>query len=111
MNSNITIDSKLSDIINTASKYNCITRVGVFGSYARGDFKEASDVNLLYDYDETSVDSKEELLEYIEYVDMLVRHTLHASKADFVWYRDVLNSKNTQFKKSVLNKVLWIFIR
>ncbi|MCL2772731.1 MAG: nucleotidyltransferase domain-containing protein [Oscillospiraceae bacterium] len=109
MNTNITIDKKLKDIINAASDYKCIRHIGIFGSYARGDFREASDVNLLYDYDDTDVESRDELLEYIEYVDMFVRHELHASKADFIWYKDLIKSKNAQFKKAVLDEVIWIY--
>lgn len=37
-------------IINTMKPYNP-TKIGIFGSYARGENTEDSDIDILYDYD------------------------------------------------------------
>ena len=108
MNSNPAIDERILDVIKSASKYKCIRRIGVIGSYARGEVRETSDLDLLYDYDETAVNSTDEILGYVEEVDMLTKNIINVPKVDFVWYKGVIESKNMKFKESVLNDVIWV---
>ena len=48
------LDRNIVKAIELASKYPIISRVGVFGSYARGEQTESSDIDILFDY--TSID-------------------------------------------------------
>lgn len=48
------IDKKVSDTLMLAVKYPTIKRVGIFGSYARGTYNQESDIDLIYDYDDSA---------------------------------------------------------
>jgi predicted nucleotidyltransferase len=109
MNSNLTIDGKIIDVIKSASRYKCIRRIGIFGSYARGDAKDTSDLDLLYDYDETAENSTDEVLGYVEAVDELIKETISVKKVDYVWYKGVMESKNAKFREAVLRDVIWVY--
>jgi len=105
------IDKNLTDTILLAEKYPTIKRVGVFGSYARGTVRRDSDVDLLYDYDDSKNQSTDELLEYIEEInDSLMAYT-KASKIDYVWYKGVMESNNSAFRDAVLKDVVWLYNR
>ena len=103
------IDKNIIEIISLASKYPSIKRVGIFGSYARGDQKKGSDIDILYDYDEADEQSTDDLLGYIEEIhDILLKFT-QAAKIDYVWYKGLIDSDNNIFKNKVLNDVAWIY--
>lgn len=102
-------DKDSFDIINLAAKYPSIKRVGIFGSYARGDNDCGSDLDLIYDYDEEHQNSTDELLDFIEEVDVLLKQSFNVLKVDYVWYKGVLMSDNAEFRESVLNDVIWIY--
>ena len=109
MNSNLMLHSKILEAIQSASKYKCIRKIGVFGSYARGDYREASDLDLLYDYDETADNSTDEILEYVETVDAATKGISNMTKVDFVWYKGMIESKNAKFREAVLTDVIWLY--
>lgn len=109
--STATFNKNIIDAINLASKYPAIKRVGIFGSYARGDYDHTSDIDLLYDYDQTSENSTDELLEYVEEIDDIIKTFLKVPKIDYVWYDGVIKSENRKFKEAVLNDVIWIYER
>ena len=59
----------ICNAIKEANKYPYIVRVGLFGSYARGDTHEKSDVDILIDYDSSSdafVDDLDNFMEDFE---------------------------------------------
>lgn len=103
------IDDRITDVINSASKYNSIKRVGIFGYcegnelYALGSFSETGGLGLIYDYDETGEGSTEELLDYIESVDIVVRHILSVPNIRYVCYSKTAVTENT------VNDVTWIY--
>jgi len=103
------LHNEILDVIKSASRYKCIRKIGIFGSYARGDYRDTSDLDLLYDYDETAADSADEILKYVETVDAAAKNTANMEKVDFVWYKGLIESKNVKFKEAVLNDVIWIY--
>jgi len=109
MNPKAAIANGVTDILNFASQYKSIKRIGIFGSCGVNGHKETNGLNVLYDYDETNADSKDELLEYIEDVDMFVRHIIHVQKTGFISYKDLIDSKNAEFKEFALNTVIWVY--
>ena len=103
------IDVKIIKTLALASKYPSIKRVGVFGSYARGEIKSDSDIDLLYDYDDTLEQSTDDILGFIEEInDKLLRLT-QAPKVDYVWYKGVIESDDTEFRNAVLHDVAWLY--
>ena len=103
------IDKKIIKIISLASKYPSIKRVGIIGSYARGEQKKDSDIDLLYDYDEAEELSTDDILGYIEEIHDTLLEITQATKIDYVWYKGVIESDNIIFKNKILNDVKWVY--
>lgn len=105
----INSNNKLIDIINLAEKYPTIKRVGVFGSFARGDGDANSDIDLIYDYDGDFDQRTDELLDYVDEIDAKIKTVTGVGKVDYVWYEGVLKSTNEKFKQAVLRDVVWVY--
>jgi len=94
-------------IIERASKYPVINRVGIFGSYARGEQTESSDIDILYDYDKTNADY---ILDILDYGDELLEELGKINiEVDYVSYKGVINSYNNSIKNNILSEVVWIY--
>jgi len=104
-----TIDSRIIEIISSASKYPSIKRIGIFGSYVRGNIKHDSDMDLLYDYDDTKNQSTDELLGYIEEINDDLINYAKVSKVDYIWYKGLIESNNSIFRDNVLKEVIWAY--
>jgi len=100
----MTINNIEALISKAAVKYPTINRIGVFGSYARGDYEAGSDVDILYDYDYNNEDSTDELLSFVE--DFL--EMVKPLEADFVWEKNLLK-RDDDFKRNVLKDLVWIY--
>lgn len=103
------IDKKISDILMLAAKYPTIKRVGIFGSYARNDTNKESDIDLIYDYDDSKEQSTDELLGYVEEIDGILKEYTSVPKIDYVWYKGVMESENKRLYQNILNDVIWIY--
>ena len=99
------IDSHVVNVIQQAAKYPSIVRMGVFGSYARGDQTQESDIDIIYDYDATMID---DMLDCIEEID-----SRFEKKIDFVAYyllfRKNMDEYDVSFRDNVLREVVWIY--
>ena len=96
---------EISDIVtSTVSKYPCIIRIGIFGSYARGDFDTTSDIDILYDYNSDMDDFDEQVLDFVG--DILER--IKPMKADFVCFENIVKRED-DFKRNVLDDVRWLY--
>jgi len=93
--------------IELASKYPIISRVGVFGSYARGEETKNSDIDILFDY--TSIDENS-VLEILDYQDELSKEFEKLNlEFDYVSYKGVIDSKDNKSKKRILSEVVWLY--
>ncbi|MCL2159423.1 MAG: nucleotidyltransferase domain-containing protein [Oscillospiraceae bacterium] len=106
---NSTMDKGIIDIISLAAKYPTIKRIGIFGSYIRADTHSDSDIDLLYDYDDTKNQSTDELLGYIEEINDDLINYAKVPKIDYVWYRGLVESDNFAFRDAVLSEVVWAY--
>jgi len=101
------MDSNLVNAINQAANYPSIIRMGVFGSYARGDQTQDSDIDIIYDYDDTMMD---DMLDCIEAINDRVQ-----KKIDFVAYyllfRKNMDKYDINFRDNVLKDVVWVYDR
>lgn len=100
------IMEKVKDtVLRHAPKYPCISKIGVFGSCARGDFEDSDDVDLLYDYDYSVADATQQFLSFVE--EFLV--AVKPIDADFIFIEDLLHSNDEEFKKNVMHDIVWIY--
>jgi predicted nucleotidyltransferase len=100
------ISDKLRETITLAQKYPAISRVGIFGSYARGEQTKDSDIDILYDYDITE-DCDLDILDYGEELEQ----EFSKQKIDFhyVSYKGVENSGDNEIKTTILQEVIWVY--
>lgn len=96
-------DSKIIEAINLASEFPHIKRVGIFGSYARGEQTNTSDIDILFDYESTEDDS---FLDDIDNYFEVLQNNI--GKIDFIPYKGLTNS-NEKVKNSIINDVVWIY--
>jgi len=99
------MDDNLINAIKQAANYPSIIRMGVFGSYARGDQTQDSDIDIVYDYDDTMMD---DMLDCIEDINERVK-----KKIDFVAYyllfRKNMDAYDINFRDNVLREVIWVY--
>ena len=105
----MTNNSNIVDIIGLASKYPVISRVGVFGSYARGEQTETSDIDILYDYDRINEDY---VLDILAYAEELADKFEHLNiDFDYVSYKGVIDSSNSKIQNRIMHDVVWMYER
>ena len=99
------IANEVIDAIQLSANYPSILKMGVFGSYARGEQNQDSDVDILYDYDESMVDDMLDCVDAIcdrigRKVDFVAHHALFKSNMD---------SYDLSFQNRVLSEVVWVY--
>ena len=101
------INKNIISVIMCAYKYPVISRVGVFGSYARGEQTSKSDIDILYDY--ISMD-EEAVLDILDYGDELSKELSKLDlEVDYKSYKGVVKSNNERIKNNILNDIIWIY--
>ena len=107
------IDKNIINSIAKAAQYNGVKRIGIFGSYARCEQTNDSDIDILFDYyykneHDNGID---DTLEYLDDLEEDLKKYVGGEKIDFVSYRGVIKSDNEYLKKNILNEVIWIYER
>jgi len=107
------IDANIINSISKAAHYNGVKRIGIFGSYARGEQTKDSDIDILFDYYyknqyDNGIDNT---LEYLDDLEEDLRKYIGDKKIDFVSYRGVIKSDNEYLKDNILNEVIWLYER
>lgn len=109
----LVIDKSISDCIQKASQYQGVSRIGVFGSFARAEQSDESDIDILYDY--YYVDNNDNgISDTFEFLDVLendLRRFLGNKKIDFVSYHAVVDSDDTTTKQNILDGVVWVYVK
>ncbi|MDR1705940.1 MAG: nucleotidyltransferase domain-containing protein [Clostridiales bacterium] len=94
-------------IIEGASKYPTVTRVGVFGSYARGEQTTDSDIDIIYDYSDINPDNITEILDYGD--ELITGFREIKINVDFVSLPSIMQSINRITRKNILDEVVWVY--
>ena len=107
------ISNSITECIQRAKHYKGVSRIGVFGSFARAEQTEESDIDILYDYhyvdsDDNGIDNTFEFLDVLEND---LGKLLDNRVIDFTSYKGLLDSKNDILKENVLRDVIWVFDR
>ncbi|MCL2616479.1 MAG: nucleotidyltransferase domain-containing protein [Defluviitaleaceae bacterium] len=103
------LDQNIIEIIELASKYPVINRVGVFGSYVRNEQTKGSDIDILFDYTSVNEDSVLEILDYGE--ELSIEFKKINLDFDYVSYKGVVDSNNKKVKENILSEVVWVYER
>ena len=106
------LDDTIKNIITLAKKYPVISRVGVFGSYARGEQTADSDIDVLFDYNKANDDDTDFVLDILNYADELSKEFGKMNlNLDCVSYKGVMRSTDNKVRESIISSVMWIYNR
>ena len=106
------LDSRIENIIVLAAKYPVISRVGVFGSYARGEQTAESDIDILFDYIKADDNDEDYVLDILDYGDELSQEFEKLNlKFDYVSYKGVTDSSDIKTRDNILSEVIWVYKR
>ena len=112
------IDENIVRFISDAANYSGVKRIGVFGSYARGEQKEGtgSDIDILYDYNYLSVDDNgiDNTFDFLDVLEANLKKFSGINKIDFVSYGAIFNvykpdEYDIAFRDSVFKDVIWLY--
>ena len=105
------IDKAISDCIAKASAYKGIARIGVFGSFARQEATEDSDIDILYEYHYIDNDNNgiSDMFKFMEVLEADMSEYLGNRKIDFVSYHAIENSDDSDLKQNIMRDVVWIY--
>jgi hypothetical protein len=110
---NPTIDENIIRCILKAKQFNGVFRIGVFGSFARAEQTEDSDIDILYDYYYKD-DNENGITDTFLFLDVLendLQKLYDNRKIDFTSYHGLLDSENDALKQGILKDVIWIYDR
>ena len=95
----------IHETFNLASYYPSIKKLGVFGSYSRGDEHENSDIDILIEYDESVDDYIYNIGRFMEDIEQKI-----SMKIDYVTLNGLMKSSDPTFIEHVLRDVKWLYI-
>jgi len=90
--------------MSNARQYPYITKIGVFGSYARSEQSDTSDLDILLDYDNSSDDFLDNLDDFMEDMELVFK-----GKIDYVTIPGLMGSDDENFRRNVLRDVKWVY--
>ena len=100
-------NDEILNVINLAKKYPIIIKVGIYGSYARGEQIEASDIDVLFDYDNSDEDFIYDVMKYINEVsDEFKKLNVNT---DINSYRGLMGQNNGRLRKNILKDLVWLY--
>lgn len=103
----LTLEQIETLVTDVASECSCITRVGLYGSYARGEQHENSDVDLLYVCDNDAPDAERQVEKFMTDVRSACKG-FGIKKVDLLSV-DVLYRSRERFRKEVFSTVRWLY--
>ena len=94
----------IKSVIGAAVKYPAISRVGVFGSYARGEQTDNSDIDILYDYEKHDDDYIFDVLNYGD--ELISAFDIMGIEIDFVSFKGLTGSS---MRNDIIDDVVWLY--
>jgi len=104
------VDEKIKNIIFLAAKYPIISRVGVFGSYARGEQTADSDLDIMFDYNKAGDGDTDFVLDILNYGGELQDELEKIDiDLDYVSYKGLMDSNDSRTRENILSDLRWVY--
>lgn len=107
------IDKEMLDIFLKAQQYKGVKRIGIFGSYARNEQTNASDMDVLFEYyyNDDSDNGIDDMLCCLDELEANLKQFLGNIKIDFVSYNGIMESSSKLVRQHILNDTIWVYNR
>ena len=96
---------KIKDTFAIAFKYPYIKKAGIFGSYAREEQTNRSDLDVILEYDDSSDSFMDDLGGFMEDIEQKITCGI-----DYITLNGLSKSKDANFREQVLNDVKWLYV-
>ena len=108
MNKHINITDVSKSIRNIISHNPLVKKIGIFGSLARGNFNENSDIDILIAYDETDDFQPERFLQFCKLCNKVIDDlsNIYGRKIDLVQFE--VEPAYTLSNDDIGSEVLWL---
>ena len=91
------IDANILNCISKAALYPGVKRVGIFGSYARGEETNGSDLDILFDYffNDDYDNGIDDSMKFLDVLEDDLKNCLDDMKIDFISYNGIIESEDS----------------
>ena len=105
------IDSSIARYIMKAKDFVGVSRIGGFGSFARAEQTDESDIDILYDYfyQDNDTNGIESTFAFLNMLEIELSHEMGGKKIDFTSYQGLLDSGNDKLRQGILQDVVWVY--
>ncbi|MCL2323762.1 MAG: nucleotidyltransferase domain-containing protein [Oscillospiraceae bacterium] len=99
------------EILNNFENKKDVKKIGVFGSFARGDYTEDSDIDLIIDYNYAKPFTFEDLSKFLNLITDLrdVFKEKYNKETDVVEYKALNQKGNRLFKEEIEEEIVWFY--
>lgn len=106
----ISLADEFSNVLNTTKAKHNVKRIGVFGSFARGDNNKNSDIDIVidYEYGEGLLESATNYAILCDNIRTLVANK-HGVNTDIIEFLPLSYSENKVFAEAVKKDVVWLY--
>jgi len=107
------IDENITRCILKTEQFHGVSRIGIFGSFARAEQTSESDIDILYDYhyENNNDNGLNNTFVFLDLLENELSELTGNRKIDFTSYHGLIESDNEGLKQGVLNDVIWIYDR
>ena len=94
----------VQNAISSARKYPYLTKVGVFGSYARGE--DYNDIDIIFEYDNSHEEYLDNIDDFMEELETNI-----SAKIDYITLNSLMKGNPCNFRDAVLKDVKWLYVK
>jgi len=105
------IKQESCEILNNFENKNAVKKIGVFGSFARGDYTRDSDIDLIIDYNYDKTGLIEDLFKFLNFITDLKNmfKNKYNKETDIIEYEALWQKENRLLKEEVEGEIVWIY--
>ena len=99
------------EILNNFENKNAVKKIGVFGSFARGDYTKDSDIDLVIDYNYAKTDIIEDTFKFINFIGKIreIFKSRYNRETDIVEFKALEWKENRLLREELDKEIVWIY--
>ena len=99
------------EILSNFENKNAVKKIGVFGSFARGDYTKGSDIDLVIDYNYAKTDVVDDVFKFLNFIGEIreMFKSRYNKETDIVEYKALEQKENRLLKQELDREIVWIY--